>query len=85
MVEETLERVGLPVRCRVCAVRGCVKPRTDYGGWWRQKFRSGTKWWCPEHADAPRNRKQALEEYYRNRPPEPEPVEAIDELYKILD
>ena len=51
-IEQTIEKVGLPVKCRICATPGRVKPRTDYGGWAKRKTIIRTSWYCPDHADA---------------------------------
>lgn len=49
-MEYVIERIGLPVRCHICKVLGFVKPRTDYGGWFRLKSLGRVLWYCPEHA-----------------------------------
>lgn len=51
-MEEVIERVGLPVKCRLCDARGRVKPRTDYGGWAKRKTVIRISWYCPTHAGA---------------------------------
>ena len=51
-IEQTIEKVGLPVKCRICATPGRVKPRTDYGGWAKRKTIIRISWYCPDHAEA---------------------------------
>ena len=51
-IEQIIGKVGLPVKCRICATPGRVKPRTDYGGWAKRKTIVRTSWYCPEHAEA---------------------------------
>ena len=49
-MEEVIIRVGLPVKCHVCGIKGKVKPGTDYDGWAKLKDIFGLKWFCPDHA-----------------------------------
>ena len=51
-MEEVIERVGLPVKCRLCGDSGRVKPHTDYGGWQKRKTILGLSWYCPKHPGA---------------------------------
>ncbi len=87
MVEEVLQRVGLPVKCSTCAATGYVKPRTDYGGWYKSRLFRKTlkkKWYCPEHAAAG---KHTDDYFYQITATPPPSVEASteEELYKLLD
>lgn len=87
-MEEAIERVGLPVKCRTCGKKGRVKPRTDYGGWFRWKLITRTLWYCPTHGMLGMHRKEVLESTYVTPEPDPEPVSVesdLDELYKLLD
>lgn len=83
MVEETIERIGLPVKCHVCKVRGFIKPRTNLSGWYRWKvLRGPSTWYCPEHGPAVKQSRKNFEANY------PSPVEEIsteEQLYKLLD
>ena len=51
-IDQIIEKVGLPVKCRLCGVSGRVKPRTDYGGWAKRKTIIRISWYCPDHAGA---------------------------------
>jgi hypothetical protein len=71
--------------------KGFVKPRSDYGGWYKSKlfrFRPRKRWYCPEHHDFGKHRDDHF--YDRYKTPEP-PVEekvtesTTEELYKLLD
>lgn len=89
MVEETIERVGLPVKCRICKVRGYIKPRTDYGGWYKFKpIRKPTVWYCPVEAEKIKIYRQSILDRYATPAPSPEVVaqaKTEEELYKLLD
>lgn len=92
-MEETLIKVGLPVKCGWgdCPATGFVRPAfvdPTHGGWYKSqlmRFNLRKRWACPEHAQ---KRKEYDEWFYdRYRTPEPpeKPEESLDELYKILD
>ncbi len=51
-IDQIIEKVGYPVKCRLCGVDGRVKPRTDYGGWAKRKTIIRISWYCPDHADS---------------------------------
>lgn len=86
LVEDTIERVGLPVTCGSCGEKGFVKPRTDYGGWLRRGLGRNRRWYCPAHADKIRKLLKKMEEKYATPPPEPTVVaDTTEELYKLLD
>ena len=83
-MEPALIAVGLPVKCRKCGKKGFVKPRTDYGGWYKSRLlrRTTRKWFCPEHAEKGEKMDKNFYERYKT----PEPVESTEEeLYKLLD
>ena len=92
-MDQALIQVGLPVQCAYgdCGQKGFVKPRSDYGGWYKSKlfrFRPRKRWYCPEHHDFGKQRDDHF--YDRYKTPEP-PVEekvtesTTEELYKLLD
>lgn len=86
-MEAALEQVGLPVKCRKCRKKGFVKPRTDYGGWYKSKLLrfKPNRWFCPKHYEIGRKMDNHFYENYRTPDPEPEPENVEDELYKLLD
>lgn len=86
-MEQGLIEVGLPVKCYKCKKNGFVKPRTDYGGWYKSKlFRfKRLRWFCPEHYEVGRAIDNKFYENYKTPDPYPEPEDATEELYKLLD
>jgi len=82
-----LIKVGLPVKCRKCGEKGFVRPRSDYGGWYRSKMLRLTrnKWFCPEHYEIGRKMDNRFYENYKTPDPEPEPEDTTEALYKLLD
>lgn len=91
-METAIEVVGLPVKCRKCGEKGFVKPRSDYGGWYKSKlFRlKRAKWYCPEHYEIGRKVDNHFYDNYLTPHPytktELEVIEETqDELYKLLD
>ncbi len=84
--------VGFPVKCRKCGEKGFVKPRTDYGGWYKSKLlrMSVKRWFCPEHYEIGRKMDNHFYENYLTPDPyDAKELAAIeetqDELYKLLD
>lgn len=49
-MEEAIAKIGLPVKCHICKIGAYIKPRTDYGGWFKLKSLNRILWYCPEHA-----------------------------------
>lgn len=93
-MEQALLQVGLPVTCAFgdCDTTGFVKPRSDYGGWYKSKlFRFKRKrWYCPEHYEKGREIDNRFYQNYATPHPYPdEEAKAIlsteEELYKLLD
>ena len=90
-MEAALEAVGLPVSCAFgdCEVKGFVKPRTDYGGWYKSKlFRFKRKrWFCPDHYEHGRAIDNKFYENFKTPDPytDDETEHAVNELYKLLD
>lgn len=88
-MDQALEKIGLPVKCRKCRKAGNVIPRTDYGGWYKSKIlrMRPNKWFCPEHAQIGSDMDDNF--YMRYATPEPKPIvqteETVEDLYKLLD
>lgn len=86
-MDEALLQVGLPVKCKRCGVKGSVKPRTDYNGWFRWRLmRGASRWYCPEHAPLGVVAKQNMEVAMRAvQEPEQEELSSEEALYALLD
>lgn len=91
-MDQGLAHVGLPVTCAYgdCEETGFVKPRSDYGGWYKSKFyrlKPRKRWFCPKHYEKGRELDNRF--YDNSRTPDPYPEQKIDdveaELYKLLD
>ena len=80
-MEEVIERVGLPVKCRLCSERGMVKPRTDYGGWQKRKTALGLTWYCPKHPGAVERLSNAP---VGRIPSNDKPSDTLDELMNLI-
>lgn len=92
MMEEALLQVGLPVSCAYgdCEAHAFVKPRTDYGGWYKSKFfrfRFKKRWFCPEHYEAGREIDNRFYDNWKTPDPynENDTASIEEELYKLLD
>jgi hypothetical protein len=89
MAEEVIERIGLPVKCHTCKKRGFVKPRTDYGGWYKYKpIGRSIIWYCPGEAEQVKQWRQGFQDRYATPAPSQEAVAKAsteEELYKLLD
>ena len=89
-MDQAIIKVGLPVTCRKCKVKGFVKPHTDYGGWYKSKiFRlQRLRWFCPDHYEDGRRIDNHFYENYKTPDPYPEEVaqeKATEDLYALLD
>lgn len=95
IMDATLFRVGMRVRCRICPAEGRVKPQTDYEGWYKSKLlRKSNRWFCPgEHYKIGRDMDNRF--YDNHMTPDPWTEEekkaqehaksAEEELYELLD
>lgn len=82
-MDEVLVKVGLPVKCRKCRVRGFIKPGSDYGGWFKSKLftRPHLRWYCPEHAEIGK----AVDARFNTMGITALPDTTEEELYALLD
>ena len=85
-MEEALIQIGLPVKCIYanCQSRGFVKPRSDYGGWYKAKIyrKRKKRWFCPEHYEKGEELDKRFFEDYKTPTPE---ISTEEELYKLLE
>jgi hypothetical protein len=84
--------LGLPVTCGYgdCGQKGFVKPRTDYGGWYKSKifrFKPRKKWFCPNHYEHGRQIDNRFYANYMTPDPYPDTGEGSieEQLYALLD
>lgn len=76
-----IDKIGLPVKCTRCNKKGFIKPRTDYGGWYRIKILRKYRWYCPEHNESATNFHNNFKEQYKT----PQKDRTEEELYKLLE
>lgn len=87
-MEYALLKVGLPVKCRKCRVKGFVKPH-DYQGWYKSRLlrMKPNKWFCPEHFEVGKAMDDRFYKEYDT--PAPEPIEIVEgtteALYALID
>lgn len=84
-MDQALIKIGLPVSCSACGEKGYVKPATDYGGWYKQKLITKTRWYCPAHSEAIRKFVKSLDEKFATPEPEKTLEATTEELYALLD
>lgn len=90
-MEQAILAVGLPVTCIDCGAKGSVKPRSDYGGWYKSRLlrNRAKKWYCPSHAVKYKKVEDRFLSggYSKNTPIEVETKEKSveEQLYDLID
>jgi hypothetical protein len=82
-MDQAIAKIGLPVRCRKCRVRGFIIPGSDYGGWFKSMLftRPHLRWYCPEHYEIGKAVDTRFNEIHVEVPVDT----TEEELYALLD